>query len=155
MYVVGTRSRPVKMTDVDEVHGAGALPALLSRADFVAVATPLTSQTKGLIGPIQIAAMKASAVFADVSRGGVSDQQALQVALEKGHLAGAALDVFEQEPLPANSPLWDVENLIISPHCSSVHEGWEEASFDLFLENLARFVDGEPLMNVVDPVRGY
>ena len=99
--------------------------------------------------------MKRSAVLVDVSRGGVIDPAALIEALRTGAIAGAALDVFETEPLPADSPIWGLENVIVSPHCSSVYEGWEMASFEMFLENLKRWRRGEPLANIVDPKRGY
>ncbi len=155
MTVLGTRARPVAMDNVDEVHGAADLPKVLPRADFVAVSTPLTPKTKGLIGAAEIAAMKPGVVFADVSRGGVTDQTALLEGLSSGRVAGAILDVFETEPLPVESALWDVENVIISPHCSSVYDGWEDASFELFLNNLERWRAGAPLTNVVDPHRGY
>ena len=131
------------------------LSELLPQADFIAVATPLIPATRGLIGAAEIAAMKPGVVIADVSRGGVLDQSALLKALRSGHVAGATLDVFETEPLPQDSGLWAAENVIISPHCSATHEGWQTASFDLFLENLARWQKGEPLFNIVDPVRGY
>ncbi|MEQ9261063.1 MAG: D-2-hydroxyacid dehydrogenase [Roseovarius sp.] len=155
MHVIGTRARPREMENVDEVHAASDLAALLPRADFIAVCTPLIAETRGLIGAGEIAAMKPGVILADVSRGGVVDQAALGEALRAGHVGGAAVDVFETEPLPAESPLWGVENLVISPHCSAVHDGWEVASFNLFLENLGRFLEGRPLENVVDPARGY
>ncbi len=155
MQVIGTRARPEPMDNVDEVHGAEDLPALLPRADFIAVATPLTEQTRGLIGKAEIAAMKHGVILADVSRGTVVDQSALSAALVTGQIGAAALDVFEKEPLPQDSPFWEQDNVILSPHCSSVYEGWEEASFDLFLLNLGRWLKGEALVNVVDPGRGY
>jgi phosphoglycerate dehydrogenase-like enzyme len=155
MTVLGTRASPRAMEHVDEVHPAEALRQLLPRADFVAVCTPLTPATRGLIGAEEIAAMKSGVVLADVSRGGVVDQTALLDALRTGQVAGAALDVFETEPLPADSPFWDLDNLIISPHCSSVHDGWETASFNLFLTNLDRWIKGQDLINIVDPARGY
>ena len=155
MTVLGTRARPQPTENVDEVHAAEDLAALLPRADFIAVATPLLPSTRGLIGADAIAAMRPGAILADVSRGGIVDQSALHTALKAGHLAGAALDVFETEPLPPSSPLWGLDNLIISPHCSSVHSGWEKASFDLFLRNLGLWLDGQALVNVVDPDRGY
>ncbi len=155
MHVLGTRARPQAMEHVDEIGTASELQNFLPRADFVAVSTPLTAQTRGLIGPIEFSILKPGAVLADVSRGGVVDQTELRLALEDGRLAGAALDVFETEPLPESSPLWQVENLIISPHCSSVYDGWADASFDLFLDNLKRWMEGVPLNNVVDPARGY
>lgn len=155
MQVVGTRARPKATDHVDEVHKAADLPDLLPRADFVAVSTPLIPSTRGLIGTEEIAAMKPGVTLADVSRGGVVDHVALQSALEAGHVASAALDVFETEPLPESSPLWALENVIISPHCSSVHADWERASFTLFIDNLGRWMNGEPLVNLVDPARGY
>lgn len=155
MTVLGTRARPEPMRNVDEVHGPDRLHALLGRADFVAVSTPLTPATTGLIGAAEIAAMKPGVILADVSRGGVVDQAALARALVSGHVAAAALDVFETEPLPADSPLWDMENVLVSPHCSAVHADWEKASFEMFLANLGRWLRGEALRNIVDPARGY
>ncbi len=155
MTVLGTRAHPKPMENVDDVKSATELPLLLPRADFIAVSSPLTPRTKGLIGKDEMASMKRGVIFADVSRGTVVDQTALFEALTCGHIAAAALDVFEEEPLPKSSPLWTLENLIISPHCSSVYDGWEDASFDLFLANLERWTDHQPLLNVVDPSRGY
>ncbi len=155
MTVLGTRARPQTMEHVDEVYAAQDLTAILPRADFVAISTPLTDETRGLIGAAEISAMKRGVIVADVSRGHVVDQTALNTALKTGHVAGAALDVFEIEPLPKDSPLWARDNLIISPHCSSVYSEWEKASFRLFLENLARWIRKEPLSNIVDPSRGY
>lgn len=155
MCVLGTRANPRAMDNVDEVHSANDLLDLLPRADFIAVATPLTPATRGLIGQDEITAMKPGVFLADVSRGGVVDQSSLCAALETDHVAGAVLDVFETEPLPENNALWDLDNLIISPHCSSVYAGWEKASFELFLSNLARWQTGEELVNIVDPSRGY
>ena len=155
MQVLGTRARPRDMDNVDEVGSAADLPELLPRADFVAVCAPLTAETRGLIDEPEISLVKRGAIFADVSRGGIVDQTALLQALQTGHVAGAALDVFETEPLPQDSPLWRCKNLIISPHCSSVYDGWQDASFDMFLANLRNWMRGEPLVNVVDPVRGY
>ena len=155
MTVIGTRARPQPMANVDEVGPAEDLLALLPRADFVAVSTPLTPATRGLIGPEAFGAMKPGVVLADVSRGGVIDQTAFLVAMQNGTVAGAALDVFDPEPLPADSPLWQIPNALISPHCSSVSEGWADASFDLFQINLQRWKAGEELLNIVDPIRGY
>lgn len=155
MMVLGTRATPRTMEHVDEVHPAEALQRLLPRADFIAVCTPLTPTTRGLIGADEIASMKSGVVLADVSRGGVVVQSSLFDALKKKHVAGAALDVFETEPLPIASPFWDLDNVIISPHCSSVHADWEAASFELFLKNMARWVKNEELINIVNPTRGY
>ena len=155
MTVLGTRARPQRMEHVDEVHAASDLPDLLPRADFIAVSTPLIPATRGLIGAQEIARMKPGVILADVSRGGVVDQTALHDALTTGHVAAAALDVFETEPLPQSSSIWALDNVIISPHCSSVYAEWEEASFRLFLDNLARWMRGDGLVNIVDPARGY
>jgi phosphoglycerate dehydrogenase-like enzyme len=155
MTVIGTRARPQAMENVDEVAAASDLHALLPRAGFVAVCTPLTPATRGLIGAAEFSRMQPGAILADVSRGGVVDGDALLAALRNGRLGAAVLDVFETEPLPAASPLWDAENALISPHCSAVHAGWDDASFEIFLDNLDRFVQGAPLRNVVDPARGY
>ena len=99
--------------------------------------------------------MKRGAVLVDVSRGGIVSEAPLIQGLQSGRLRGAALDVFQTEPLPADNPLWDLPNLVMSPHCSSVFEGWEQASMSLFCENLARFKQGETLKNIVDPKKGY
>lgn len=155
MRVMGTRNTPQAMDHIDHVGAPEDLPGMLTEADFIAVAMPLTAQTKGLIGKDEIAQMKPTAILADVSRGTIVDQKALAAALDAGRLGGAVLDVFETEPLPAESPLWRTRNVLISPHCSSVHDGWEAASFDTFLQNLRNWEAGEPLFNVVDPVRGY
>ncbi len=108
-----------------------------------------------MIGAKELSLMKPGVLFADVSRGGVVDQNALTRSLMEGHVKAAVLDVFQTEPLPRDNPLWTLPSVMISPHCSSVYDGWEEASFDLFLDNLTRFIADAPLRNVVDPKRGY
>ena len=155
MRVIGTRARPQEMENVDQVYPADALGEALPQADFIAVCTPLTPQTRGSIAKAEIAAMKPGVILADVSRGGVMDPEALLEGLSSGRIAAAALDVFTQEPLPPESPFWAQENVVISPHCSSVYEGWDEASFQLFLANLEGWLAGKELFNIVDPKRGY
>lgn len=155
MTVIGTRARPAPMDNVDEVHAAADLPDLWPRADVIAVCVPLLRATRNLIDARAFAAMKPSAILVDVSRGGVINSDALINALRGGSIAAAALDVFETEPLPPESPFWELENAILSPHCSSVYEGWEAASFQLFLDNLARWQSGAELFNIVSPARGY
>ena len=125
MTTLGVRARPTPTADVDEVHGADALPELWGRADFIACCVPLLETTRGLVGPAAFAAMKPSAVLIDVSRGGVVDEAALLSALDTGRIKGAALDVFSTEPLPADHPLWGYDNVIVTPHCSSVSDGVE------------------------------
>ena len=154
-HVIGTRARPEPMENVDEVHASDDLPQLWERADIVVLSVPLLPSTRGLVDARAFAAMKESAILVDVSRGGVVDQDALVNAMRNGAIAHAALDVFPTEPLPADSPVWDLDNAIISPHCSAVFDGWAMRSFDKFLDNLRRWRAGEPLHNIVDPARGY
>jgi phosphoglycerate dehydrogenase-like enzyme len=155
MRVVGLRAHPTPTAHVDRVEPAAQLSALLPDADFFVVAVPLTADTKGLIDEAALARLKPGAVLIDLSRGGVVRQAALRTALAAGRLKGAALDVFETEPLPADDPLWGMINVIITPHSTSVYEGWELKSVEMFCDNLDRWKRGEPLANVVDPERGY
>lgn len=155
MHVTGVRARPAPMDHADEIHGTDALPQLWPQADFIAVCVPLLDSTRDMVSAAAIAAMKPHAVLIDVSRGGVTDQTALAAALADGRLGGAALDVFEIEPLPEDSPLWSLENVIITPHCSSVYDGWDLKSVTMFCENLTRYRRGAALANIVNPDRGY
>lgn len=155
MTVLGVRARPAPVEAVDEVHPVDALPDLLPRADVVLVCVPLLPSTRGLLGADAFAAIKPGAVLVNVARGGVVDEDAMLAALRDGRLKGAALDVFETEPLPADSPLWDAPNVIVTPHCSAVYKGWDLRSVAMFAENLGRYRQGVPLSNVVDPARGY
>ncbi|RWE90422.1 MAG: D-2-hydroxyacid dehydrogenase, partial [Mesorhizobium sp.] len=109
----------------------------------------------GLFGEAAFAAMKPSAVLIDISRGGVVEEAALLSALDNKRIKGAALDVFATEPLPAEHPLWGYENVVITPHCAAVYDGWDIKSLHMFADNLARYRKGEPLENVVNPERGY
>lgn len=155
LQVLGVRARPAPTLDADEVHGMEALPALWGRADFILCCVPLLDSTRGLINALAFQAMKSNAVLIDVSRGGVVDEPTLLAALREGRIKGAALDVFAREPLPPDHPLWDMENVILTPHCSSVYAGWDVKSVEMFSDNLSRYRRGEKLENVVDPVRGY
>jgi phosphoglycerate dehydrogenase-like enzyme len=140
---------------VDEALGEGRLLELMARCDDLVVATPLTPQTRGLVGRAAIAALPPTAVVVNVGRGEVIDEAALVEALAAGRLRGAALDVFETEPLPAAHPLWALPNVLLSPHCADHVPGWIEAAMRAFLDELALFRRGEPLRNVVDKTRGY
>ncbi len=155
MNVLGVRARPVPTADVDETHGIDSLPRLLPRADFVMVCVPLLPSTRGLLDRTALAAMKPEAVLIDVSRGGVVEEAALVSALAEGRIAGAALDVFATEPLPPEDPFWDMQNVILTPHCSSVYDGWDRRAAEMFAENLGRYRRGYALENIVDPRRGY
>ncbi len=155
MTVIGTRANPRPTAQCDEVHGADSLPQLWPRADVIVIATPRLPSTQGLVNRAAFALMKQDAVLINVARGGVVREDALLEALRAGTLRGAAMDVFATEPLPEEDPLWDAPNLLISPHCSAVFDGWEEASVQMFSENLTRFLKGTPLDNIVDPKRGY
>ncbi|HVY98880.1 MAG TPA: D-2-hydroxyacid dehydrogenase [Dongiaceae bacterium] len=155
MQVVGIRARLAPTPHVDRVEPMERLHAVLARADYVAVCLPKTPDTIGLLDAAAFQALKPGAILADVSRGGIVRQAALLDALRSGRVKGAVLDVFETEPLPQDNPLWDLENVIVTPHCSSVYDGWERRSVEMFCDNLDRWKRGEKLQNVVDPARGY
>jgi phosphoglycerate dehydrogenase-like enzyme len=132
-----------------------ALRSMLKECDFVVVAVPLTKATSGLIGAAELEAMKSTACLVDVSRGGIVDQTALIAALRDHEIAGAALDVFAEEPLPADSPLWKFPNVIVTPHIAGISPQYDLRAFDLFAENLKRYLESRPLLNRFDLGRGY
>ncbi len=139
-----------------EVWGMTSLDELLAQSDYVVVTVPYTEQIHGMIGAAQLAKMKPSALLVGISRGGIIDQAALAEALRNGVIAGAALDVFEPEPLPADNELWDVPNLLITPHIAGGTQYEGEHIIRIFRENLNRFLKGEgPLINQVDKILGY
>jgi phosphoglycerate dehydrogenase-like enzyme len=142
-------SRPEQLFAADQLH------EMLPLCDHVVVLAPLTQQTRGLFDASAFAAMRTGAYFYNYGRGGLVDENALIAALQSGHIAGAGLDVFETEPLPPGSPLWDMPNVIISPHVG----GWSATYIDrlvrLFAANLQRYLDGLPLYNIVDRQREY
>ena len=138
-----TGSEPCPTFSFDQLH------SVLARADWVAVALPLTDNTRQIFNAETFAIMKSGAHFVNVGRGELVDEESLVAALQSGHLAGAALDVFATEPLPSDSPLWDMDNVIITPHSSSASAQSGLRSEDIFLKNLARYVAGEPMVNEV------
>jgi phosphoglycerate dehydrogenase-like enzyme len=140
---------------LDRVLPPERLPELLAEADFVVLAAPLTVDTRGLIGEAAIAAMKPGAWVINVARGELVDERALGRALRAGRLGGAVLDTFLEEPLPPTSPLYDLPNVILTPHTSWSSTRVLERSVELFCGNLRRFAEGRPLVNVVDPDAGY
>lgn len=140
---------------VERIVPMERLTEALSEADFVVMTLPLTAESHHLIGARELAAMKEGAVLVNVGRGGTLDEAALVEALRSGHLGGAALDVFEKEPLAPESPLWEVPNLFISAHTVDNVAGWEDRVVDLFITNFRRYRQGQPLLHVVDKRRGY
>jgi phosphoglycerate dehydrogenase-like enzyme len=140
---------------VDRLYSHVDLLSMLTECDYVAVTAPLTPETVGLIGAKELRGMKPEAVLINVARGGLVDQAALIDALQRGLIAGAALDVFTPEPLPPDSPLWRLSNVIISPHVSGFTPHYDERAMALFAENLRRYVKGEGLLNEANVSRGF
>lgn len=156
MRIIATRRHPERdAPHVDEVLPAADLDVLLGRADVVVLAVPITEETRGMLGADEFRQMPAEAWLVNIARGAVVDEPALIEALQTGEIAGAALDVFTEEPLPPTSPLWEMANVIITPHnsWSTPHVKAREAA--LFLKNLRRYLRDEPLLNVVDKELGY
>jgi phosphoglycerate dehydrogenase-like enzyme len=155
MRVLALRRRPERDDLADEVVGYAGLLDLMRRSDYAVVAAPITPDTRGLVTPEAIRAMKPSAVLINVGRGPVIDEAALVEALTSRRIRGAALDVFDQEPLPEGHPFWRLDNVLLSPHSADHVAGWREGAVDMFVEQVERFRRGEPLRNVVDKARGY
>lgn len=141
--------------DFVAVHGNDQLLDLLGHFDYVVIAAPLTPQTRGLFNADAFRAMRRSARLINIGRGPIVDTQALVAALEAGEIAGAALDVFEEEPLPADHPLWDLDTVIMTAHMAGDVIGWRRALTDQFLDNFDHWHRGRPLFNVVDKRLGY
>lgn len=155
--VIGIRRRPEAggSPNLIEVAGSDRLHEILPAADIVVISAPETEATRHLIGPPELALMKRDALLLNVSRGKLVNEAALIEALEAGRIGGAALDVFEHEPLDTDSPLWAMPNVLITPHTSGTRPDHWDAATDLFAENLRRFEGGRPLLNVVDKQAGY
>jgi phosphoglycerate dehydrogenase-like enzyme len=131
------------------------LSALLAQSDFVLVATPLTDETRNLIGERELRQMKPTAFLVNIARGGIVNEDALVRALRENWIAGAGMDVFEKEPLPAESELWKCEHALIAPHISSATPYYDDRAVELFSENLTRYLEGNELLNLVNRDRGY
>lgn len=156
MRVIGVRRDPQESIEgIDEMVGPDALHTVLSRADFVVVTVPLTTETRHLLGPAEFAQMKPNAILVNIGRGGTIDEAALIDALSTGTIAGAGLDVTAEEPLPEDSPLWDMGNVIITAHYAGKTPHYDGRAFAMFQENLPRFVNGQPMINLVDKQLGY
>lgn len=153
--VLGVRHGQGDVPEVARTYQPAGLAELLGVVDALVIAVPLTPLTRGMIGSAELARLKPGAVIVNVARGPVVVTAALVAALESGHLAGAALDVFDAEPLPASSPLWNMPNVVLTPHCADRTPGTDVRSLQLMLDNVLRFRTGLPLRNVVDLDRGY
>lgn len=156
LRVLALRREPGASDELaEQVYGMGQRTELLARCDYVVVAAPLTAETRGLLGAAELQSLPQGAVLVNVGRGPVIDEAALVDALRSGHLRGAALDVFEREPLPAGHALWGLDNVLVSPHCADRVEGWLSEATRLFVLNFGHFRAGRELLNVVDKRRGY
>ncbi len=149
MRVIGMRRHANPHQHADEMHTPDQLHAMLARSHWLALACPLTAETRGVIDAAMLAAMPKGARVINISRGEVIDEPALIAALAGGHLDGAYLDVFAQEPLPVESPLWDMPNVLVTAHDASTSDAYDRRINALFLDNLARWQRGEPLINEV------
>ncbi|NYE02990.1 phosphoglycerate dehydrogenase-like enzyme [Kineosphaera limosa] len=138
-----------------QVHTVADLPDIIGEADHIVVTLPGTAQTEGLLGDELLARVKPGVTVVNVGRGTVIDEPALIAALQDGRVGFAALDVTAVEPLPADSPLWDLPHVLISPHTAALDVREEERICDQFCDNLRAFLAGRPLANVVDPAAGY
>ena len=157
MRVIATRENPSKPKPegVEQVFAANELSKLLRESDYVVLTAPVTASTEKLINAERLKEMKPKACLINVGRGALVDEAALAEALQNKTIAAAALDVFEKEPLPENSPLWDLENVLITPHIAGFTDKVWERQYAFFTENLKRFLNGQPLSAIVDKQKGY
>jgi phosphoglycerate dehydrogenase-like enzyme len=159
----GSRERGYSVDNTGDPEGAiperfypaEELHEMLAECDYVVVALPLTPATLGFLGEAELRAMKPTAYLVNIARGPIIDEGAVVRALREEWIAGAGLDVFEQEPLPSDSPLWDLENALISPHVAGFTPHYDERAAAVFARNLARYLEGERLLNLVDKSAGY
>jgi len=156
MRVLGVRREPqTELPNIEAMYGPNQLLEILPLADFVVLTIPLTEETKGMIGERELRAMKSTAYIVNIGRGATIDQDALIQALQDGWIAGAGLDVFTPEPLPQDSPLWEMENVIITGHYAGMTPEYDNRALEILLENLSRYRAGQELINVVDKKLGY
>lgn len=138
-----------------EWFGDGQLHAMLPRCDYLVITLPITKATRGIIGPVELEKLPSHAYVINIGRGGTLDEEALIECLRAGKIAGAGLDVFQEEPLPPDSPLWKTPNLLIMPHIASYSKRQLHRSPEVLIENLSRFLNRRPLINVINPDRGF
>lgn len=159
MTVLAVRRHAATSQSADPLVARTYMPEhrleMISHCDYVVVAAPLTSETRGMIGEAEFAAMKPSAVVINVGRGPVINEEAMVGALSSGRIKGAALDVFDHEPLPAGHPFYKLENVLLSPHCADHTPDWLDNAMKFFIEQYRRFEGGDPLLNIVDKKLGY
>jgi phosphoglycerate dehydrogenase-like enzyme len=157
MRVIAVRSHPQSASpaEVAQVLGSAQIDELLSQSDYVVLAAPVTPATQNLMDASRLSKMKPQACLINVSRGSLVDEAALAQALHEHTIGGAALDVFEQEPLPPDSPLWDLQNLLVTPHIGGLTEKLWGRHYAVFSENLRRYLKREPLLSLVDKQQGY
>ncbi len=155
MRVIGSKMTPRELPNVDRIFAHDDLHAMLAEADVVVMTAPHTPVTDQMLDAAAFAAMRDGAYFINIGRGATVDEPALLAALQSGKLAGAALDVFAEEPLPAASPFWKMPNVLVSPHSASTSDKENERITELFCDNLRRYLDGRPLRNVLDVERLY
>ena len=139
----------------DRLYPVQALKSMFAMCDFVIMTLPLSPETRGLVGADHLAAMKNTAFLIDIGRGGIVDQAALLTALQERKIAGAALDVFSEEPLPPGSPFWRMPRVIATPHVGGISLQYRERAAAMFAENLRRYVSGQTLLNLYNVERGY
>ncbi|MFC1532537.1 D-2-hydroxyacid dehydrogenase [Thermodesulfobacteriota bacterium] len=156
MRVLGLRRHPDRTSPfVDQMFGPDNLHELLSLSDWIVITAALTSETRGMIGEPEFKVMKPTSFIINIARGPIIQEKAMIMALMEKRITGAGLDVFETEPLPENSPLWGMKNVVITPHSAGFTPRYMERLLDIFTENLVRYQEGEPLINVVDKQLGY
>ncbi len=157
MRILGIKNTVEDVEHFDEIYGIGEMDRLLEQSDFVVILVPLTDKTKGMIGEDQFRKMKKTAWFINVARGPIVQEKALIRAIEEGWIAGAGLDVFEKEPLPEESPIWDLENVILTPHIAGPTPHYMDRIMELFIENLGAFIEGKEkdMVNIIDYDRQY
>jgi phosphoglycerate dehydrogenase-like enzyme len=158
MKVVAVRRRAALSNqdpDLERTYSPDGLREMLAICDYVLVTTPLTPETRGMIGESELGVMKTSAVIINLGRGPVIVESALIAALASRKIRGAALDVFDEEPLPEGHPFYGLDNVLLSPHSADHTVGWADLAMHVFIENFKRFRNGQPLLNIVDKKAGY